>query len=200
MVKRFLKQKLKDGEDFLYLHRGPLELLEIKLQGCRLCQLSLSRNRLVFGEGLTDARIMLIGEAPGKDEDKEGRPFIGRAGRLLRSMLNEVELKDIYITNIVKCHPPYDRDPRSEEIAACLPYLRAQISIIRPELIITLGRISSRTLIGEEISITKIHGKIYEYGGIRVLPTFHPAFLIRNPNFRIKGLNDLQKAKGLTNG
>lgn len=165
-----------------------------------MCRLSQSRNRPVFGEGSSTASIMLVGEAPGREEDKEGRPFVGRAGKLLRSMLTEIGVKDIYITNVVKCHPLYDRDPKPDEISACYPYLKKQIEIIAPDLIVSLGRIASSLFIGSDISITKIHGRLYDYQGIRLIPTFHPAFLIRNPNYRNHGFNDLIKAKELIYG
>ncbi|RKX70000.1 uracil-DNA glycosylase [candidate division WOR-3 bacterium] len=202
MVRHFLRQKLKDGEDTVYLSGDPLHILEIKLHGCRRCRLVTSRRRLVFGEGNPSADLILIGEAPGKEEDKEGRPFIGRAGRLLREMLTQIGLSesDLYITNVVKCHPPYDRDPKKDEISACLPYLKQQIRIIQPRLILTLGRIAASALMGKEISITKIHGKLFAYEGIRLIPTFHPAFLIRNPNFRPRAVKDLALAKELIYG
>lgn len=200
MVKRFLKQKIHEGESTLYLtHQDPLRTLEVKLHGCRMCRLVNSRRKLVFGEGNPSADLLFVGEAPGKVEDKEGRPFVGRAGVLLREILKEIGIDedDIYITNIVKCHPSYDRDPQKDEIEACRPYFMRQLKLIKPEVIVALGRISSRALIGEEISITKVHGQLYEIEGIKLIPVFHPAFIVRNPNMRQPAVRDLIKAKEL---
>ena len=203
MVKRFLKQKIDEGETTLFLtNKDLLKRLEINLHGCRMCRLANSRNRLVFGEGNRNADLMFIGEAPGREEDKKGRPFIGRAGMLLRRMLSDLGIADdeVYITNIAKCHPPYDRDPKKDEVAACKPFLEQQIDLIQPEVIVALGRISSSVLIGEEISITKVHGRIYEYRGIKIIPVYHPAFIIRNPSMRPPATKDLLKAKEILGG
>lgn len=141
----------------------------------------LSEN-LVFGEGDPDARLMLIGEAPGEDEDLSGRPFVGRAGQLLDRVLASVELdRDaLYITNIVKFRPPGNRNPRPDEIAASLPVLLAQIRTIRPQIIATLGNVPSQHFLGTKDGITRTHGKWYEWHGIRVFPLYHPAYLLRN--------------------
>jgi len=141
-------------------------------------------SRLVFGEGHPDARLMLIGEAPGEEEDQSGRPFVGRAGQLLDRVLASVGLDrdDLYITNMVKYRPPGNRNPRPEEIAASEPVLLAQIRLIRPQIIGTLGNVPSQHFLGSKDGITRTHGQWFDWHGIRVFPLFHPAYLLRNPS------------------
>ncbi len=148
---------------------------------------SLSDN-LVFGEGNPDAKLMLIGEAPGEDEDLSGRPFVGRAGQLLDKILQSVNIErdDIYITNIVKYRPPGNRNPSQDELNISEPFLMAQIKIIRPQIIATLGNISTKHLLKTNDGITKIHGEYFDWHGIKLVPIYHPAYLLRNPS-REKG-------------
>jgi len=143
----------------------------------------LSHN-LVFGEGNPDARLMLVGEAPGEEEDRAGRPFVGRAGQLLDRVLASVGLDrdDIYITNMVKFRPPGNRNPRPEEIAASEPVLLEQIRLIRPQIIATLGNVPTQYFLGTKDGITRTHGKWFEWQGLRVFPLYHPAYLLRNPS------------------
>ncbi len=156
---------------------------------CTLCRLAATRTQVVFGEGSEKARLMFIGEGPGKDEDASGRPFVGRAGQLLtRIVENGLKLKreDVYIANVVKCRPTVDglgkrdRPPEAAEVTACSGYLRRQIELIRPEVIVTLGNPSTRFLLNTTEGITKLRGKWHEYNGIAVMPTYHPSFLLRN--------------------
>lgn len=156
---------------------------------CNLCPLATTRNTVVFGEGNPKARLMFIGEGPGKDEDASGRPFVGRAGQLLTRIIeNGLKLRrsDVYIANVVKCRPTVDglgkrdRPPAPDEVAACAPYLVQQIELIAPEVIVTLGNPSTRFLLGTAEGITRLRGKWHSYRGIPVMPTYHPSFLLRN--------------------
>ncbi len=170
--------------------------LREEIGDCTRCKLSGGRTQIVFGEGSLDARLMFVGEAPGREEDLQGRPFVGEAGKILTSLITRMgegrgfSRQDVYIANIVKCRPPMNRDPEPDEIATCLPFLNRQIEIISPDVIVCLGRISTHTLLGirgplGKLSITKVRGKFYDYsaGGrtIPLMPTFHPAYLLRNP-------------------
>lgn len=166
-----------------------LDELATEARGCKLCRLATTRKLVVFGEGNPKARLMFIGEGPGKDEDASGRPFVGRAGQLLTRIIeNGLKLKreDVYIANVVKCRPTVDglgqrdRPPASDEVAACAPYLRQQIVLVSPEVIVTLGNPSTRFLLGTAEGITRLRGKWQSYNGIPVMPTYHPSFLLRN--------------------
>lgn len=161
-----------------------LNALRGEINGCRRCNLAQERKNIVFGEGDPDADLMFIGEAPGREEDLKGEPFVGEAGELLTRLIEKVGLKrkEVYIGNIVKCRPPSNRDPLDDEIRACLPFIERQIELIMPKAIITLGRIASHALTGTKIPITKLRGNFYEYKGIPLMPTFHPAYLLRNPD------------------
>lgn len=169
-----------------------LKALRQEIGDCKRCRLSKERNNLVFGEGDPDARIMFIGEGPGREEDIQGRPFVGEAGQVLTRLIEKMgfKRKDVYIANIVKCRPPMNRDPLDDEITTCLPFLKKQIAIIYPEVIICLGKISTHTLLNikepvNKFSIARFRGRFYEYidGNmvIPLMPTFHPAYLLRNP-------------------
>jgi DNA polymerase len=138
---------------------------------------------MVFGEGDPSSRLMFIGEGPGRDEDLQGRPFVGRAGMLLTKIIQAMGLrrKDVYITNIVKCRPPGNRNPEPDEISECLPYLEKQIELIKPEVICTLGNVATQTLTGMRSGITSMRGRFYTYRDIRLMPTFHPAACLRKP-------------------
>lgn len=168
---------------------GDFEALKATALGCNLCKLAATRTQVVFGEGNPQARLMFIGEGPGKDEDASGRPFVGRAGQLLTRIIeNGLKLKreDVYIANVVKCRPTVDglgkrdRPPEPDEVKACAPYLQRQIELIRPEVIVTLGNPSTRFLLQTMEGITKLRGKWQTYNGIAVMPTYHPSFLLRN--------------------
>lgn len=180
--------------------RETLEDLICQLGDCRRCQLSNERKNIVFGEGDSNARLMFIGEGPGADEDAAGRPFVGRAGELLTRIIeNGIGLKreEVYICNIVKCRPPGNRDPERGEIDSCIPFLKKQIEVIRPEVICTLGKIAAGELLNREFKITKERGRWQTYLNIPVMPTYHPAYIIRNPGRerQLKGevWEDIQK-------
>ncbi len=173
-----------------------LKALREEIGDCRRCGLSNGRTNIVFGEGNPDAKLMFIGEAPGKEEDLQGRPFVGDAGMLLTRLIEKMGLKrgDVYIANIVKCRPPMNRDPEIDEIEKCRGFVERQIEIINPKIIMSLGRISVQTLIGNtKLKITAIRGKFFDYKGIPLIPTFHPAYLIRNPKDKWLTWDDAQK-------
>ena len=151
-------------------------------QSCLNCELGGTRKNLVFGNGSSESKIMFIGEGPGADEDETGNPFVGRAGKLLTKMINSIgiERQDVYITNIVKCRPPQNRNPYEIEISSCSPILEKQIEIVDPKLIVTLGNFPAKTLIPNIPGITKIHGQIFQFENRTMLPTFHPSYLLRN--------------------
>jgi len=173
-----------------------LNTLREEIGDCKRCKLSHKRTHIVFGEGNADARLLFIGEAPGREEDLQARPFVGDAGKLLTRLIERMgfERKDVYIANIVKCRPPMNRDPEGDEIDACRGFLEEQIKIINPDVIMSLGRISALTLIGDaRLKITAIRGKFFDYGGIPLMPTFHPAYLMRNPKDKWLTWSDAQK-------
>jgi len=182
---------------------GALKALWDEIGDCRRCKLWNKRTHIVFGEGNPDARLIFIGEAPGREEDLQARPFVGDAGKLLTSLIGKMGFRreEVYIANIVKCRPPMNRDPEIDEIEACRGFLERQIAVISPDVIMSLGRISALTLIGDPaLKITAIRGKFFHYRGIPLMPTFHPAYLIRNPRDKWLTWDDsqkvLQKMKG----
>ncbi|MDD5206044.1 MAG: uracil-DNA glycosylase [Desulfobacterales bacterium] len=161
-----------------------LEQVRDMIGDCRRCKLWSGRTNLVFGEGSPSARLVFVGEAPGREEDIEGRPFIGEAGKLLTRIIeNGIGLKreDVYICNIVKCRPPDNRKPEPDEIRTCLPFLREQLRIIKPQVICGLGQVAASSLMGKECKISRERGKWFSYMGVPFMPTFHPAYILRNP-------------------
>lgn len=180
-----------------------LEEVRRELGNCDRCKLHRSRRTIVFGEGSENAKLMLIGEGPGYDEDIQGRPFVGKAGQLLTRILQSVQIErnEVYITNIVKCRPPGNRTPEPDEIKSCFPFLLKQIQIIHPKIICALGTVSAQTLLQTDAKITSLRGKSFEFSGIKVFPTYHPAFLLRNPEKKKEVWEDIQKvAKALREG
>jgi uracil-DNA glycosylase len=163
---------------------GQLEELKKTCLGCNLCQLRGGCAQVVFGDGNSRASLMLVGEAPGADEDRSGTPFVGRAGQLLDRILTAaaIDRKKIFITNVVKCRPPGNRLPLQPEVEACLPYLKKQIELINPQIIVCLGALASKTLINKSVAITRDRGKWHNIDGRRVIATFHPAALLRDPS------------------
>jgi uracil-DNA glycosylase len=177
--------------------------LREEMGDCHLCKLSSGRKNIVFGAGNPDARIMFIGEAPGRDEDIQGLPFVGEAGMLLTKLIEKMGFKrdEVYIANIIKCRPPMNRDPEEDEILSCRAFLDKQLEVIAPEFIITLGRIALMTLTGNsKIRITSARGNFFEYKGVPVMPTFHPAYLLRNPKDKWLTWADVQKVMERMNG
>ncbi len=164
-----------------------LNKLREKCLSCTDCELCRTRTQVVFGAGNPEADLMLVGEAPGEQEDIKGEPFVGRSGMLLTEMLGNAGLlreRDFYITNIVKCRPPGNRDPLEPEVMQCIEYLRRQVLIIKPKVILCVGRVSAERLIGKDYKVTRDHGRFYEKGQYLFMGTFHPAAILRNPNNR----------------
>jgi DNA polymerase len=178
------------------LKEAALKALREEIGDCKRCELSSGRKNIVFGEGSPDARLMFIGEGPGREEDLQARPFVGDAGTLLTRLIEKMGFRreDVYIANIVKCRPPMNRDPERDEIASCRVFVEKQIEIITPQVIISLGRISAQTLIGNPaLKMTSIRGRFFDYNGIPLMPTFHPAYLLRNPKDKWLTWSDAQK-------
>ena len=174
------------------------EELESTCLQCRKCGLCEKRTNEVFGVGNRSADVMFIGEGPGENEDLQGEPFVGRAGQLLDKMLAAVDLDrhtNIYIANIVKCRPPKNRDPEPDEQDACLPWLRSQVALVRPKIIVCLGRVAAMKLLKPDIKITKEHGEFYERNGVLMMATLHPAALLRNPNNKPAAFEDFLKLR-----
>jgi uracil-DNA glycosylase len=179
------------------------ESLAAAVRGCRLCGLCETRTQTVFGVGNRAARLMVIGEAPGAEEDRQGEPFVGRAGQLLNSMLRAAgfERGDVMIVNVLKCRPPHNRDPNDEEVERCLPYLRRQIELVNPEVILCVGRIAAQRLLGTDTPIGRLRGRVHRLEGRPVIVTYHPAYLLRSPGEKRRSWDDLKLAlKVLANG
>ena len=172
-----------------------LPALEKMVSTCVKCKLSQGRTQTVFGTGNTKADIMFVGEGPGRDEDLQGKPFVGRAGQLLTKIIQAMgfERSDVYIANIVKCRPPNNRGPLPDEVESCTPYLLKQIELIKPKIIVALGSYAARFLLKTETPISKLRGEFFDFHGAKLLPTFHPAFLLRNPNMKRPVWEDMQK-------
>ncbi|HOG17709.1 MAG TPA: uracil-DNA glycosylase [Syntrophales bacterium] len=171
-----------------------LEAIREEMQNCHRCPLEKVRKNLVFGEGNPHAALVFVGEAPGADEDEQGRPFVGKAGELLTRIILAMGLKreDVYICNILKCRPPGNRNPQPDEIAACEPFLVRQLQAISPRFICALGSFAARTLLKTESPITALRGRFHDYHGIRLMPTYHPAYLLRNPDAKRLVWQDVQ--------
>lgn len=172
-----------------------LQNLRAEIGDCIRCKLCEGRTKLVFGDGNPEARLMFIGEAPGFDEDQQGVPFVGKAGQLLTKMIGAMGFKreDVYIANIIKCRPPGNRNPEPDEIASCKPFLKRQVEIIAPQVIVCLGTFAAQSLLGTDEKISRLRGNFRTYHDIPVMATYHPAFLLRNPEMKKSVWEDLQK-------
>ncbi len=179
-----------------------LTILSQEACSCQKCGLARTRTSVVFGSGRTDADLVFIGEAPGAEEDRQGLPFVGAAGQLLTRMIEAMGLtrEDVYIANVIKCRPPNNRDPKPDEIAACQPYLLQQIEQIAPVVICTLGRFAAQTLLQTTESMGRLRGKIFEYQGAKLVPTYHPAALLRNTQWKRPAWEDLKLVRKLYDG
>ena len=177
------------------------QLLQARVAECTLCDLHKERTHTVFGVGARDADWMIIGEGPGAEEDRQGEPFVGRAGKLLNNMLRALGLRReaVYIANIVKCRPPGNRDPKPEEAAACRPYLERQIALVKPRLILAVGRIAAQNLLDTDVAVGKLRGRAHRYGEARIplVVTYHPAYLLRSPEQKARAWDDLCLARAL---
>ncbi|MFH2133902.1 MAG: uracil-DNA glycosylase [Pseudomonadota bacterium] len=174
--------------------------LQEKVRDCTACKLRASCTQTVFGVGDEQADWLFVGEGPGADEDAQGEPFVGQAGRLLDNMLFAIGLKrgeNVYIANIVKCRPPNNRNPEAEEIATCLPYLQQQIALIKPKLIVALGKVAATALLGRDAPLGSLRGTTYDYHGTPLIITYHPAYLLRSPGEKAKAWQDLKSAVSL---
>ena len=176
-----------------------LETYRTTIMDCRKCELGEARHHFVFGTGNPAANFMLIGEAPGEDEDLQGEPFVGKAGQLLDKILAAIDFhrNEVYIGNILKCRPQGNRDPRPEEIVSCMPYLLKQIEIIGPKVILALGRIAAQTLLGTTASLSRLRGVVQDFHGIPMIVTYHPAALLRNPQWKRPAWEDVQRLRRL---
>ncbi len=180
-------------------HSGALETLRTEVLPCTACDLHQTRHNVVFGAGSPEADLVIVGEAPGHDEDLQGIPFVGRSGQLLTKILSAIGLArdDVFICNILKCRPPQNRDPLPQEVLACEPYLRRQLEIIRPRVICCLGRVAAQTLLKTATSLGRLRGGVHFYHDIPVMATYHPAYLLRNPAAKRDTWNDIRKMKAL---
>jgi len=167
------------------------------VQDCQKCSLCKTRTNIVFGSGNENANLVFVGEAPGADEDKQGKPFVGKAGQKLTQIINAIGLSrdEVYIANVLKCRPPNNRNPLPQEIEACEPYLIAQLEIIKPKVICALGTFAAQTLLRTDQPISKLRGRFHTYQGIRLMPTYHPAYLLRNPKSKRDVWEDVQKVR-----
>jgi DNA polymerase len=181
----------------------PWRVLQARVAGCTDCALHAGRTQTVFGVGDRQAEWMIIGEAPGADEDRQGEPFVGRAGQLLNAMLAALGLaRDaVYIANILKCRPPNNRDPRPEEMAACEGYLQQQVALVQPRIILAVGGVAAKNLLKSDAPVGKLRGRRHEYGdtGIPLVVTYHPAYLLRSPKEKRKSWQDLRFARDILN-
>jgi DNA polymerase len=174
-----------------------LEAIREEMGECRRCKLHSTRTQIVFGTGNLQARLVFVGEGPGRDEDLQGQPFVGQAGQLLTKIIQAISLsrQEVYITNIIKCRPPGNRNPEPDEIGACEPFLIKQLEVIRPKLICALGTFAAQTLLKTEEKISLLRGRFHRYQGILLMHTYHPAFLLRNPGHKREVWEDMKKIK-----
>jgi len=199
-ARRFLEALKGMGIEGYFFERKDeltLAMLQREVKACNRCPLSRTRKSVVFGEGSARADLVFVGEAPGEEEDAQGRPFVGRAGKFLDQMIQRIGLlrKDVFICNVLKCRPPNNRDPDPAEVDMCKGYLFTQLQLIRPKVICTLGRHAYNTLMNADARITKIRGQFTEFNGIKLLPTYHPSFLLRNEERVKEALEDMEKLR-----
>lgn len=174
-----------------------MEDIRAAVEGCQKCPLCQIRTNTVFGTGSEQAKLVFVGEAPGADEDRQGEPFVGRAGRKLTQIIEAIGLSrpEVYIANVLKCRPPGNRNPLPEEIQACEPYLIAQLRLIKPKVICALGGFAAQTLLRSDQRISRLRGRFHTYQGIKLMPTYHPAYLLRNARFKRDVWEDVQKVR-----
>ncbi|OGP48328.1 MAG: DNA polymerase [Deltaproteobacteria bacterium GWD2_55_8] len=173
-----------------------LEELRAAIGDCRRCKLWPGRTHVVFGVGNAKAKLMFIGEGPGRDEDLQGEPFVGRAGQLLTDIITKgmgLKREDVYIANVVKCRPPENRNPEPDEVESCEPFLKKQIELVQPQIIVALGKFAVQSLLKSKVAITRLRGTWHDYHGIKLMPTFHPAYLLRNPGDKKLVWEDIKK-------
>lgn len=210
ITKKYLKQQIDLGFDKIYLSKKPepegnfsnlveenLQKLYLRIKNCKKCLLHKTRINLVFGQGSGKSKVLFVGEAPGREEDLKGEPFVGQAGKLLDKILKAIDLKreDVYIGNVLKCRPPKNRDPQPDEIKECEPYLLQQIEIIKPEIICALGRIAAQALLKTKAPLSQLRGEFHDYHGIKLIATYHPAALLRYPQYKKGCWEDMKMLK-----
>jgi uracil-DNA glycosylase family 4 len=193
---------IEEKTELVAVFRSPEDLTSVRtdLGDCTRCKLAgLGRSQIVFGVGNPNADLMFVGEAPGADEDVQGVPFVGRAGQLLTKIIEAIDLNrdDVYIANVIKCRPPQNRNPEPEEIEQCEPFLFRQIDIVKPKVVVTLGKFAAHTLLRTEEPISKLRGRVFEYRGAKLVPTFHPAYLLRNPASKREVWEDMKLVRDL---
>lgn len=174
-----------------------LESVRAELGDCKRCKLARTRSRIVFGAGNPAAELVFVGEAPGFEEDRQGLPFVGRAGQLLTKIIEAIDLRreDVYICNVLKCRPPDNRNPEPEEVETCSPFLRAQLGVIRPKVVCCLGTFAAQTVLGKKDPISKLRGQFHEIDGVQYMATFHPAYLLRNPDKKREVWEDMKRVR-----
>jgi uracil-DNA glycosylase len=174
-----------------------LQAIRDDIGDCQRCKLAPKRTHIVFGSGNPNAELVFVGEAPGFDEDQQGLPFVGRAGQLLTKIIESIDLKreDVYICNVLKCRPPDNRNPEPDEVGACNPFLRRQLAVIRPKVVCCLGTFAAQTVMQTVSSISKLRGRFYDIDGIRVIATFHPAYLLRSPDKKREVWEDMKQIR-----
>jgi DNA polymerase len=179
-----------------------LEEIQADLGECVRCRLSEKRRTIVFGVGSPKAELMLVGEGPGQDEDRQGIPFVGAAGQLLTKIIQAIDLtrEQVYIANVVKCRPPNNREPEPDEVETCRPFLDRQIDAVKPKVICALGRVSAMSLLRTDEGITRLRGRVFSYRGAKLVPTYHPAFLLRNPGKKRECWEDMKLVRRLLQG
>ncbi len=188
----FTAHQMKTGSS-----RRLLRELHSRAKECNRCPLARSRTNLVFGEGGPEAKVVFVGEAPGREEDVQGRPFVGAAGKLLTKMIESIGLKreEVYIANVLKCRPPGNRNPRSEEVDNCMPWLESQLSVLEPRVICALGTFAAQALLKTDKPISQLRGKVFNVQGIKLIPSYHPAALIYHPEWKRSSWEDLKLLK-----
>ena len=198
-------QNVERGTQQMPAAPDPITLVSIRedIGDCTRCKLhTLGRKQIVFGVGNPNADLMFVGEAPGADEDTQGIPFIGRAGQLLTKIIEAIGLSrdEVYIANVIKCRPPENRNPEPDEVATCEPFLFQQIDAIKPKVIVALGKFAAQTLLRTETPISRLRGQVSDYRGAKLIPTFHPAYLLRNPSSKREVWEDMKLVKSLLAG
>jgi DNA polymerase len=179
------------------LNTGGLEAIRADIGDCRRCKLAPTRTNIVFGSGNPDAQLVFVGEAPGFDEDKQGLPFVGRAGQLLTKIIESIDIKreDVYICNVLKCRPPDNRNPEPDEVLACNPFLKRQLATIRPKVVCCLGTFAAQTVLATAAPISRLRGRFHDVDGMRVIATFHPAYLLRSPDKKRDVWEDMKQIR-----
>ncbi|MFH1009575.1 MAG: uracil-DNA glycosylase [Candidatus Latescibacterota bacterium] len=196
-AQEFVRQQSDLGEREFPCRTPSLDAFRRTIENCQQCPLAKLRTHLVFGSGNPKADLMFVGEAPGKDEDLQGKPFVGRAGQLLTKMIEAIRFtrEQVYIANILKCRPPDNRDPEPGEISACEPHLARQIELIRPKILCALGRIAGQALLETSESLGRLRGKVHRYHGVKLIVTYHPAALLRNPDWKRPAWEDMKQLR-----